>query len=183
MANLVNNIFTYPNRIDGEELSRIKSNFLLRDRSNIDNSEEIKRQRATYPIVFDSLATPDSLGNTTLRGLSYPLELDGSGGLKISSGIDRIGQAIQEVFETRIGERTGNPFMGIRELLFETISEDAEAQTIKRQLLNAIPYLREESLSVSLSLDESGTCYIVCRYVVEGVSDVLVRYNFRAGES
>jgi hypothetical protein len=70
--------------------------------------------------------------------------------------------------------------MGVRELLFETISEDAEAQSIKRQLLSAIPYLRPENLSVSMSIDESGTCYIVCRYAVEGVSEVLVRYNFRA---
>ena len=178
MANLINNIVTYPNRIDTDEVRRIKSNFLLRDRSNIDNSEAIREEKRRYPIVFDSLATPDSLGRNTLRGLSYPLELDGNGGLKISNGIERIGQAIQEVFETRIGERVGNPFMGIRELLFETIAEDAEAQSIKRQLLSAIPYLRSENLFVSLSLDESGTCYVVCRYVVEGVSDVLVRYNY-----
>ena len=178
MSNLINNIVTYPNRIDTDEITRIKNNFLLRDRSNIDNSEAIKAERKSYPIVFDSLATPDSLGKTTLQGLSYPLELDGNGGIKLANGINRIGQAIQEVFETKIGERVGNPFMGVRELVFETISEDTEAQTIKRQLLSAIPYLREESLFVSLSLDESGTCYIVCRYVVEGVSDVLVRYNF-----
>jgi hypothetical protein len=71
--------------------------------------------------------------------------------------------------------------MGVRELLFETISEEVEAQSIRRQLLSAIPYLSEENLSVSLSLGEDGTCYIVAKYAVEGLSDVLVRYNFRAG--
>jgi hypothetical protein len=174
------NIVTYPNRIDTAELSRIKNNFRLRDRSNADRYEELRRERANPQVLFDRLATPESLGRNTLRGLSYPLALDGNGGLKLSYGIERVGQAIQEVFETRIGERIGSPFMGVRELLFETISEEVEAQSIKRQLLAAIPYLRDENLSVSLSLSEDGTCYIVAKYAVEGLSDVLVRYNFRA---
>jgi phage baseplate assembly protein W len=180
MANLVNSIQTIPNRIDTAELARIKNQFRLRDRSNSDLSEAIKRDRSNPVRIIDRLATPASLESTTLRGLSYPLELDGNGGLKVAYGIDRIAQAIREVFETRIGERVADPFMGTRELLFETLSEDVEAQSIKRQLLSAIPYLRPENLSVSMSIDESGTCYIVCRYAVEGVSEVLVRYNFRA---
>jgi hypothetical protein len=98
----------------------------------------------------------------------------------MSYGIERIGQAIREVFETRIGERVGSPFVGIREMMFETISEDVEAQIIRRQLLSAIPYLNESGLSVSLSISEDGTCYIVCKYAVEGVSNVLVNYGFRA---
>jgi hypothetical protein len=177
MSNIVNDI-NFPNRIDSEEINKIRSQFLLRDRSNIDNSSAIKADKSAPVVVFDRLSTPDSLANTTLRGLSYPLELDEYGGVKIASGIDRIGQAIQEVFETRIGERVGNPFMGTRELMFETISEEAEAQSIKRQLITSIPYLTEQDLSVSLSLGEDGTCYIVARYAVEGVSNVLVRYNF-----
>lgn len=177
---MINNIVTYPNRIDTAELSRIKNNFRLRDRSNADRYEEIRRERSNPQVLFDRLATPESLERNTLRGLSYPLALDGNGGLKVTYGIERIGQAIQEVFETRIGERIGAPFMGVRELLFETISEDVEAQSIKRQLLAAIPYLRDENLYVSLSLGEDGTCYIVAKYAVEGLSDVLVRYNFRA---
>lgn len=181
MPNLVNTITTRTNRIETDEITSIRSKFLLRDRSNYDNSEAIRQERSEPIITFNRLSTPSSLERNTLRGLSYPLEVDGSGGLKISSGIDRIGQAIQEVFETRIGERVANPFMGIRELMFETISEDAEAQSIKRQLLSAIPYLRPENLSVSLSLDESGTCYIICRYSVEGISEVLIRYNFQPG--
>lgn len=180
MANTVNSIQTIPNRLDPAELSRIKNQFRLRDRSNSDLSESIRRDRSNPVRTIDRLATPASLESTTLRGLSYPLELDGHGGLKLAYGIDRIAQAIREVFETRIGERVANPFMGTRELLFETISEDAEAQSIKRQLLSAIPYLRSENLSVSMSIEESGTCYIVCRYAAEGVSEILVRYNFKA---
>ena len=177
MSNIVNGI-NFPNQINSEEVNLIRDKFLLRDRSNIDNSSAIKADKSTPVVIFDRLSTPDSLSNTVLSGLSYPLELDEYGGLKLSNGMDRIGQAIQEVFETRIGERVGNPFMGIRELMFETISEEVEAQNIKRQLLSSIPYLREQDLSVSLSLGEDGTCYIVAKYAVEGVSNILVRYNF-----
>lgn len=168
----------YPNRIDTAELNRIRNKFALRDRSNFDNSGEIVRQKRNPVLVFDNLSTPASLEQNTLRGLTYPLKFDESGSLSISYGIERVGQSIQEVLETRIGERVGSPFLGVRELLFETISEDIEAQSIKRQLLTAIPYLREENLSVSVSISEDGTCYILCKYAVEGLTDVLVRYNY-----
>jgi hypothetical protein len=94
MANLVNSIQTIPNRIDTAELARIKNQFRLRDRSNSDLSESIRLDRSNPVRVFDNLATPASLEGTTLRGLSYPLEVDGNGGIKISYGIDRIAQAI-----------------------------------------------------------------------------------------
>lgn len=180
MANLVNTLNYSANQIDTAELSRIKNQFLLRDRDNIENSSAILAQKAKPLRYFDNLATPDSLEKATLRGPSYPLELDGAGGIKMAYGIDRIGQAIREVFETRIGERVGNPFMGTRELMFETISEDVEAQSIKSQLLAAIPYLDADSLSVSMSITEDGTCYIVCKYAAEGISNVLVNYGFKA---
>lgn len=168
----------YPNRIDTAELNAIRNKFALRDRSNFDNSTEILREKRNPVIFFDNLSTPSSLESNTLRGLTYPLAPDGKGGLSVSYGIDRVGQAIQEVLETRIGERVGNPYLGVRELLFETISEDVESQSIKRQLLNSIPYLREENLSVTMSIAEDGTCYILCKYAVEGLTDVLVRYNY-----
>lgn len=170
---------SYPNRIDSTELSRIKNKFSLRDRANSENREGILADKRNPAVIFDKLSTPESLSSNTLRGLSYPLELDGQGGIKTSYGYDRIGQAIMEVFETRIGERIGQPFMGVRELLFETISEDAEAQSIKRQLLTAIPYLSTDRLAVSLRLGEDGTCYIYATYSVEGGENVMVSYSFR----
>lgn len=173
----LNNI-NYPNRIDTPELARIKNRFALRDRANSENFETLREDRKNPSVRFDNLSTPETLGKGTLRGLSYPLKLNGQGGLAISSGYDRISQAITEVFETRIGERVGNPFFGVSELLFETISEEAEAQSIRRQILTAIPYLSEERLAVRVSLGEDGTCYVLAAYAVEGGENVLVRYNY-----
>ena len=169
----------YPNRIDTTEIARIKQRFALRDRANSENSASILEERRQPQVLFDRLSTPESLGANTLRGLSYPLELDGQGGLKVSNGYERIGQAITEVFETRVGERVGDPFLGVPELLFETISEEAEAQSIRRQILNAVPYLSEERLTVKVSLGEDGTCYVLAAYTVEGGDNLIVEYNFR----
>jgi hypothetical protein len=163
----------YPNRIDTPELVRIKNNFALRDRVNFENREELLREKRNPRLYFDSASTNSSLGENTLRGLSYPLKLDGQGGLSVSYGYDRIGQAIQEVLETRIGERIGSPSLGIRELLFDTLTEDGEAQTIKRQILAAVPYLEEDTLNVSVSLGEGGTCYITVRYAIPGTNNLL----------
>lgn len=163
----------YPNRIDTPELIRIKNNFLLRDRINFENQEQILREKRNPQLYFDSSSSNSSLNENTLRGLTYPLKLDGAGGISLSFGYDRIGQAIQEVLETRIGERVGRPSLGIRELLFDTLSEDREAQVIKRQILSAVPYLEEDSLNVSVSLGEGGTCYITIRYAIPGSDNVL----------
>ena len=97
MANLVNTLNYTANQIDTAELSKIKNQFLLRDRDNIENSERILAQKANPVRYFDNLSTPDSLEKATLRGPSYPLELDGSGGIKMSYGIERIGQAMDGV--------------------------------------------------------------------------------------
>jgi phage baseplate assembly protein W len=167
--------FIFPNRIDSAELSRIKNNFALRERAN----SEI-RSSTEIPFYFDKLSTPASLGEDTLQGLTYPLALDGNGSLSLSSGYDRIAQSIREVLETRIGERIGNPYLGINELLFETISEDVEAQRVRRQILSAIPYLTERNLRVNVSIGEDGTCYIVVYYAVETSGRIVtVRTNFR----
>jgi hypothetical protein len=167
----------YPNRIDTPELSRIKNNFALRDRINSENRDLILREKRNPQLYFDSSSTNSSLNENTLRGLSYPLQLNGQGGLSTSYGYDRIGEAIQEVLETRIGERIGTPSLGIRELLFDTLTEDGEAQTIKRQILAAVPYLEEDTLNVSVSLGEGGTCYITVRYAIPGTGNVLTIRN------
>lgn len=163
-----------PNQIDSKELSKIKNQFLLRDRQNI-----IDGRNKPLPVVrFDSLSLPNTLSKGVLRGLSYPLQIE-NGTLKIESGVKRVEQAILEVLETRIGERVGNPFLGIRELLFETIAEDVEAQKIKQQLLAFIPYLSSEQLSVRMSMGEDGQCYVSVRYAVEGGETALVTYTTR----
>lgn len=163
-------------RIDSEELAKIKNQFALRDRVNSDRYELAQTERRNPQILFNESARPGAITQTTLRGLKYPLELDGNGGLKLSANYGRIGEQILEVLETRIGERTYRPFFGLPELLFETIDEYTLAQSIKSQLLSSLPVIPE--LDVKVSLREDGGANIVVLYSVEGSEQAMVRYSF-----
>lgn len=163
-------------RIDSEELAKIKSQFALRDRINSDRYELTQIERKNPQILFNETTKPGAITQSTMRGLKYPLELDGNGGLKLSANYDRIGEQILEVLETRIGERVYRPFFGLQEIMFETIDEYTLAQSIKSQLLSALPVVPE--LDVKVSLREDGGANIVVFYSVEGSEQAMVRYSF-----
>lgn len=168
-----------PNLIDSEQLAQIKSNLSPRDLVNSEYSREIRKARENPRVLFDDTSTPSSLGKGTMLGLTYPLEINESGGLKLSSGYDRVGQQIYEILDTRYGERIYRPYLGTPELLFETISESLLGQTLKSQILSSIPYLKEENLKVNISMKETGLCEAVIFYSTDGTAQGLVKYQFQ----
>ena len=163
-------------RVENEELQKIKTNFGLLDNIRADNYE-INKYNREFPSIVTKGKFKDKadLTETTLFGLSYPLELDGKGGLKTASNYDRIGQQIIEILDTRVGERVYRRFFGIPELVFETISEDLLSQIIKKQISNSLPFDLE--MDVSVELDESGTAVIFITYSPEGSEQYMIRYN------
>lgn len=173
------NLPELPNRIDSEELIRIKNNFSPRDRVNSEYSQQITSQRSNPTVIFNDLSTSSSLPQGTLLGLSYPIEIDENGGLKLDSGYERLGQQILEVLDTRIGERVYRPFFGIPELLFETISESLLQETLKSQILSGVPILDSNNVRVLVSMSESGLCEITVYYSTTGTEQAMVRYQFR----
>lgn len=161
-------------KIDSAELNLIKTKLALRDRIN---SDQFGPERdTTLPTFFDLSSRPSDLTQSTLRGLKFPLELDGEGSLKLSSGYDRIGEQILEILETRLGERVYRPFFGIPEVIFESIDEYALAQTIRSQLLAFIPAVPD--INVRVLLGEDGTARLFVYYSVEGTETALIQYSF-----
>ena len=163
-------------RVDTLELQNIKNQLAIRERINSDNYEVNQLERRN-PVVIFSEQGSSSLAESALRGLTYPLELNGRGGLNLSSNYDRVGQQILEVLQTRIGERVYRPFFGIPELLFETIDEYSLAQTISAQIGSVLPSGVE--LQVKVSLSEDGSAQIVVFYSVEGSEPSMIKYAFR----
>lgn len=167
------------NRIDTLQLQSIKNNFAQNSRENAEFYEDNQLRRKNPNIIFTQ---PDSaeieqLTSKTLLGLSYPIELDGKGGLKLANNYTRIEQQILEVLQTRIGERVYRPFFGIPELIFETIDEYTLAQSIKTQLQASLPIVPE--LSVSVKINEDGASDIYIWYAVGGIEPQLVKYTFK----
>lgn len=163
-------------RIDNADLVNIKNQLSLRDRANADRYELSQTERKNPQILFDDSTKPSAVSQATLQGLKYPLELDGNGGLKLSSNYDRIGEQILEILQTRIGERVYRPFFGIPDLLFESIDEYVLAQSLKSQLKSLLPVV--QNLEVSVSLREDGSANVIVFYSVEGSEQAMVRYSF-----
>lgn len=163
-------------RIDTDQLARIKNQLALRDRINSDRYELSQIERKNPQVLFTDTSSPSALGQNVLRGLKYPLELDGEGGLKLSANYDRIGEQILEVLDTRIGERVYRPFFGIPEMLFETIDENLLVQSIASQLRALIPVV--PNLQVRVSLREDGSADLIVIYSVEGSENNMVKYSF-----
>lgn len=173
---MANEFQSYPSQIDSAELQRIKSNFQIADNIRSERADEIKRSRANPEIIRSGkVSTDDKYGTKSIKGLSYPLQLDGNGGLKTSSNYSRLSEQILEVLDTKVGERVYRQFFGLPELVFETISEAVLAQVIKKQLEQALPF--DVELDVSVEIDENGSAVIYVGYSLEGSGRYIIKYS------
>jgi len=167
-----------PSQIDSEELNRIKSNFKVGDNYRSESYEQNQYNRKFPEIVTKGkFNTGSGFTENTLVGLSYPLELDGNGGIKTASNYERISQQIIEVLDTRIGERVLRRSLGLPELIFETLSESVLSQVIKKQILSSLPLNIEMEVSVEIS--DNGIAVIFVGYSLEGSERYLIKYGVK----
>ena len=163
-------------RADSAELQRIKSQFQVSDN---ERSElfELRDENRKNPVVSSSgiISNDDKFAESSISGLTYPLQLDGNGGLRTSSNYTRLSEQIKEVLETKIGERVYRQFFGLPDLIFETISEDVLASLIKKQLIEALPF--DVELDVSVRIDEEGTATIFVKYELEAAGSFIVKHS------
>tara|TARA_B100000902_G_C27138663_1_gene827432 strand:+ start:425 stop:961 length:537 start_codon:yes stop_codon:yes gene_type:complete len=166
----------YPSQTSSRDLEKIKSNFQVKDNLRSENSEIIKSSRAKAQLIRSgNISTDEKYGASSIKGFSYPLELDGNGGIKTSSNIQRLAEQIVEILDTRIGERVYRQFFGIPETVFETISEDVLSQVIKKQIKEAVPF--DVELSVSVEINEAGTAIIFVGYSLEQAGKYIIKYS------
>jgi phage baseplate assembly protein W len=99
-----------------------------------------------------------------LGGLTYPLKLNGRGGLSLSYNSDRIEQQIMEILETRIGERIYRKFFGMPDVLFESVSEDVISNLLRKQILESLPSFVNIELDIVLRATDEGTLVVAINY-------------------
>lgn len=87
----------------------------------------------------------------TLRGISYPLQLDGNGGLKVSSGGKLIQEQIVSALETRPGERIMIPLYGMKNHIFNSYGPSVVISDIESQIQLWVP----EAKNVTITYDKS----------------------------
>jgi hypothetical protein len=173
---MATNFPSYSSQIDTEELQRIKSKFQLADNIRSERRDIIQSSRINPKIVRSGKISEDNkYAANSLKGLSYPLQLDGNGGLKTSSNFSRLSEQILEVLDTKVGERVYKQFFGLPELVFETISESVLASIIKKQIENAVPFSVE--LDVSVEIDDNGRAVIYVGYSLEDSGRYIIKYS------
>lgn len=122
----------------------------------------------------------NELFSSTLTGLTYPLALDGNGGLSLSYNSDRIEQQILEILDTNFNERVLRVEFGTSDYLFDTISEsvlESQLQTILGR------YIKNTEIKVKVYIDEEGVCDLRIYYSYLGGLDGLVRYSFNTSNN
>jgi len=110
------------------------------------------------------------------RGISFPMRVDQSGALAMTSGVDDIDASIRVVLLTAPGERVMRPFFGCRiwELLFEPINANTlglMADAVREAIGRWEP--RVELVDVELDADpaQQGRVLINLRYRVRATND------------
>jgi phage baseplate assembly protein W len=150
------------NILDRADLLQLR-NTLLNDQSRIDR----ERSKPAAAVINDFTQYKGSY----IGGLSYPLRLNNKGGLSLSYNDDRIREQIIEVLETRIGERIYRKFFGMPDVLFDSISEDILANSVRKQLEASIPDIVALEYDINIRSTENGDMIIIVSYNLEGSSD------------
>lgn len=101
-----------------------------------------------------------------ITGYAYPLELDETGGLKMATGADYIGQQILSYLETERGERLGLQSYGLPDMLFQSsTSPGFIAADLEKQLPQFIP---QATFTVQASISDAGELGIQIFWTYQG---------------
>jgi len=110
------------------------------------------------------------------RGLSFPMRVDQSGSIAMTSGGDDINASLRMVLMTAPGERVMRPAFGCRiwELLFEPINATTlglMAEYVRDAVSQWEPRVDLEHVSVDPDPDRAATVKILLSYRVKATND------------
>jgi phage baseplate assembly protein W len=110
------------------------------------------------------------------RGISFPMRVDQSGALAMTSGVDDIDASIRVVLLTAPGERVMRPFFGCRiwELLFEPINANTlglMADAVREAIGRWEPRVELEDVELDADPAQQGRVLINLTYRVRATND------------
>lgn len=143
---------------------------LLQLRDTLLNDQRSRDRQASKPAAAIINDFTEYRGSY-IGGLSYPLRLNNRGGLALSYNDDRIREQIIEVLETRIGERIYRKFFGMPDVLFDSISEDILANSVRKQLEASVPDIVALEYDINIRATENGDMIIIVSYNLQGSSE------------
>lgn len=110
------------------------------------------------------------------RGIAFPMRVDQSGAISMTSGADDIDASIRVVLVTAPGERVMRPFFGCRiwELLFEPINANTlglMADAVREAIGRWEPRVELEDVEVEPDSANEGRVLIHLAYRVRATND------------
>ena len=116
---------------------------------------------------------------STLRALTYPLLLDGNGGLRLSSGVEVVRDELVSVLETWNYERVMNAAYGLPpSLIFSAYtSNSVVVERIRQSIRRSVRHPGLE-YSVSGQIEESGAVLVSIHWLHNGLPQPPLEYRF-----
>jgi phage baseplate assembly protein W len=110
------------------------------------------------------------------RGLAWPMQVDHSGSIRLTSGPEEIGSSLRMVLITAPGERVMRPEFGCRihELVFEPLNANTLGRmtlAVRDALTRWEPRIDVETVSVDPDLAVSGLVHISIDYRIRATND------------
>src|SRR5689334_23537377 len=115
-------------------------------------------------------------GSFVGRGFSWPLEVDHTGSIRLTDGIDDLERSIRVVLLTAPGERLMRPQFGCRiwDLMFEPVNANLLgliSQAVRDALAQWEPRIEVEDVTPVQDAESSGTVQITIAYRVRATND------------
>lgn len=103
-----------------------------------------------------------------LRGIKYPLQLDGNGSLAISERADVVREQIVSAIETNPGERIMIPLYGLREHILSSLAPAVVVSDIENTLTRWVP----EAKNIRVTFDKNADKF------ENGLLDVTITFQY-----
>lgn len=112
-----------------------------------------------------------------IRGLTYPLQTNGDGGLKTSIDYDLVREHILSVLETRPYERVMNATYGLTDQVFEVISPDLINSQISKAILDEVEEVTDLKVIGNYSNADDGIYEVKIKYSTNGVPQAAINFK------
>lgn len=123
-------------------------------------------------------AAHDDVGSVSFigRGLAWPMGVDHTGAIRLTSGAEDLDRSIRLVLATAPGERVMRPQFGCRiwELMFEPVTSNMlglMAQAVRDALAQWEPRVDCDEVVVTPDDDDASLVRIAVRYTVRATND------------
>lgn len=114
------------------------------------------------------------------RGLRYPLQIDGRGGLSLSTDYSLVREHILSVIQTRPYERVMNADYGLPDFIFETLNPELINSRIREAIIREVLELSNLKVTGEWRTNgEEGLYQVTIEYSTNGIPQPPINFSLQ----